>query len=116
MSANTLCGWVLDSEMGNRDLELEHFEHFRAATTDVPSGNIKHVDAPDFLIEMTGQTLGIELTRVLKTPSSTKPRQPALDSNADDIICLALEHAKRLCTPPAFLRLFFNLRVPIQKK
>lgn len=81
--------------MGKERLESSHFKVFRARVADFPEGEVWHEDAPDFWIHAANGVLGVEHCLV-HIPTLDPSRTPlrAIESQTDDILASAQEHAE----------------------
>jgi len=99
----------------NEQRESAHFKFFRQLVDDFPEGEVEHVDEPDFLIHSPSGIVGVEHTQLFKPNKSDKPPTQAFESQAEEIVALAQEHAELRATPPVNAALFFNLRNTLPK-
>jgi hypothetical protein len=84
----------MEVRMGNKRLESSHFKVFRTRVADFPEGEVWHEDAPDFRILAANGVLGVEHCHVhIPTHPSRTPLR-AIESQTDDILASAQEHAE----------------------
>jgi len=59
-----------------KKLERYHLDRFKGAFPDFPAGKITHDDEPDFLVDTSIVTQGIEVTQIFReTPEGRRPMQ-----------------------------------------
>ena len=79
--------------MSKKRIESSHFKAFRGLLRDFPSGEVWHEDSPDFWIHTPDHVLGIEHCLV-QIPTKQKTPLQAIESQTDEIISVAQEHAE----------------------
>jgi len=100
--------------MGNKRLESSHFKVFRKRVPDFPEGEIWHEDAPDFRAHTATQIIGVEHCLV-HIPTGGRTPLRAIESQTDDIITGAQEHAELRGTPPIQAQFLFGRYATLQK-
>jgi len=97
-------------------IESDHFKLFRQMLPEFPEGEVWHEDEPDFLIHTDHGILGIEHRQLFKPQRDGKAPLQAVESQIDDIVALAQEHAELRGMPPVYVGLFFDLHQSLPKK
>jgi hypothetical protein len=100
--------------MASKQLESEHLELFRLLSGQLPAGEVRESESPDFLIIGPESTLGIEHTRVFRPGNDASTPIRALDGNAADIVALAEKKAMAADLPPLWVKLFFSQSIPLR--
>jgi hypothetical protein len=98
-----------------KGIESVHFKAFRSLVTDFPDGEVWHEDAPDFWVHTTTHVLGIEHCQVLISDNDKPPPQ-AIESQTDDIISIAQEHAELRGMPAVQVNFLFGHYSPLRKR
>lgn len=101
--------------MTTRKIESSHFKLFRKLIKDLPEGEVWHEDKPDFWIHSSECVIGIEHCLV-HIPNSDKTPLQAFESQTDEIISLAQEHAELRGMSEIRATFLFNLRHTLKKK
>lgn len=101
--------------MKNKQLESIHFKFFRRLHEDLPEGEVWHEDKPDFWIHSLRGIVGVEHCLV-HIPNNGKTPLQAIESQTDEIISLAQEHAELRGLPEIHATFLFNLRHTLKKK
>jgi len=95
-------------------MESIHFKAFRRLVPDFPNGEVWHEDAPDFWVHTPTHILGVEHCRV-HIPSERKTPLQAVESETDEIVSTAQEHAELRGTPAIQTNLLFGHYSPLKK-
>ena len=101
--------------MSSKGIESRHFKKFRSLIPDFPDGEVWHEDSPDFWVLTPNHVLGIEHCQVL-IPVGNKPPIQAIESQTDDIISMAQEHAELRGMPPIQVNFLFGHYSPLRKR
>lgn len=94
--------------MDTRKLERHHFKIFRKLHNDFPQGEVWHEDKPDFWVFTQNSVLGIE-HNLIHIPSSSNSVKQAIESQTDDIVSIAREHAELRETPKTQGSILFDI-------
>jgi hypothetical protein len=81
----------------------------------MPIGEVWHDDKPDFLIYTKDGVIGIEHSLV-HVPERNKHPLQAIESQTDEIISIAKEHAEISGVPPIHAQFHFRIREHIDRK
>lgn len=88
-------------------IESDHFIVFRSLAQDFPAGEVWHDDSPDFLIHTEGGIIGVEHCLV-HVPTKQRVLLQAIESQTDEIISIAQEHAELRGTPSVHVSILFG--------
>ena len=94
--------------MDTRLIESEDFKYFRKSMPSFPEGEIWHEDAPDFIIHANTGLIGVEHRRLFKPSDFNKSPMQARESQVDDILEIAKEHAELRGLPPVSVNFIFS--------
>jgi len=101
--------------MSSKGIESRHFKAFRSFVRDLPDGEVWHEDAPDFWVHTPTHVLGIEHCQVLISDGNKPPLQ-AIESQTDEIISIAQEHAELRGIPAVQVNFLFGHYSPLRKR
>lgn len=98
----------------NKEIERQYMHSFRFLCNDLPSGDLREHEEPDFLIVMDNRRkLGIEVTQVFKTDGKRSPQ--TIETTKEAITVFSQNYAESMNLPPADVSLFFSLQKPLRK-
>lgn len=97
-------------------IESIHFKIFRKKLNNFPDGEVWHEDKPDFWVKTNSGVLGIEHC-LIHIPHHERTPLQAIESQTDEIISIAQEHAELRGTPEVHAKFLFNNNFkPLNKK
>ncbi len=99
-----------------QQVESHHFKIFRYLYKDMPDGEVHHTDKPDFLVFSEKGTIGLEHQQVFKPDHKGKYPLQSIESQFEEILAQAQEHAELRGTPPVHVGLVFQKNPTIQKR
>ena len=87
---------------------------FRSLVNNFPKGEVWHDDRPDFLVHTEDGIIGIEHSLV-HIPERIKHPLQAIESQTDEIVSMAKEHAELSGVPPIHAQFHFQIREHIDR-
>jgi hypothetical protein len=106
----------MDGDLDTKQIESGHFKYFRQLLADFPEGEVWHEDEPDFLVHSSNGVLGIEHRQLFQPARANGPPLQAFESQIDEIVSLAQEHAELRGMAPVHVGLFFSLTHSLTKE
>ena len=106
----------MDGDLDTKQIESGHFKYFRQLLADFPEGEVWHEDEPDFLVHTSNGVLGIEHRQLFQPARGNGPSLQAFESQIDEVVSLAQEHAELRGMAPVHVGLFFNLTHSLTKE
>lgn len=94
--------------MDKKRIESKHFKGFRKLLVDFPEGEVWHEDSPDFLIYTNDGLVGVEHRQLFQPDHPEKNSIQARESQVDELLAIAQEHAELRGMPPIHISLFFS--------
>src|SRR6266576_6944820 len=102
--------------MPDKNRERYYLEALRTAFPDLPTGEPLEAEPPDFILQDSGGTLGIEINAFhLPTPQGKRPYQER-QSLKDQIVQLAERIHHGAGGPALYVMVLFNDHVELDKK
>ncbi len=90
-----------------KDYELFHLLQFKEVFNDFPVGEIVSSESPDFIVNTGSDKIGVEVTKIFKSPRSGEPPVQAIEATCRKIAASASKICEEKKIPPLTVSLHF---------
>ena len=98
-----------------KQVERHYLDVVRRGIDDFPPGTVIPTERPDFLIESSGRTVGVEITRIFSPAEPNRPMPKSQDNERDLIAQRAQVIATAQSVAPVMVDIYFDSRQSMKK-